>query len=129
MTWKNLRPKILARHDFSGYAGKTSWDSFKSFVLSESSPASLSRSQSIILAIWFPRSASLRPPLFKNSGFKASPGLVQTSPCIKPKLSIPKIFYQFIWKVFVFSWDVSLQRCLCFGDFFPKVSYVGLDLS
>ena len=35
MTWKNLRPKILARYDFSGYAGEASWDSFKSFIIPE----------------------------------------------------------------------------------------------
>ena len=36
MTWENLRPKILARHDFSGYAGEASWDSFKSFIIPKS---------------------------------------------------------------------------------------------
>ena len=36
MTWENLRPKILARHDFSGYVGEASWDSFKSFIIPES---------------------------------------------------------------------------------------------
>ena len=36
MTWENLRPKILARHDFSGDAGEASWDSFKSFIIPES---------------------------------------------------------------------------------------------
>ena len=36
LTWENLRPKILARHDFSGYVGEASWDSFKSFIIPES---------------------------------------------------------------------------------------------
>ena len=36
ITLENLRLKILARHDFSGYAGKASWDSFKSFLIPES---------------------------------------------------------------------------------------------
>ena len=35
MTWGNLRPKILARHDFSGF-GEASWDSFKSLIIPES---------------------------------------------------------------------------------------------
>jgi len=81
MTWENLRPKILARHDFSGCAGEASWDSFKSFIIPESPTGLAFQDHNPILAIWW---ASLGLAMCKISGFEASPGLAQASPCIKP---------------------------------------------
>ena len=82
MTWENLRPKILARHDFSGYVGEASWDSFKS---PESPTASLSRSQSNSSDMVGLARPHLGLAMCKNSGFEASPRLrlAQASPCIK----------------------------------------------
>ena len=68
MTWENLRPKILARYDFSGYAGEASWDQSDS---------------SDMVGLARPR---LGLAMCKNSGFW---GLAKASPCIKRKLSMP----------------------------------------
>ena len=47
MTWENLRPKILARHDFNGYVGEASCGTrLKVLYFPSPRPASLSRSQS-----------------------------------------------------------------------------------
>ena len=69
MTWENLRPKILARYDFSGYAGEASWDSFKSFMIPESPTRSQSDSSDMV-GLARPR---LGLAMCKNSGFEASP--------------------------------------------------------